>query len=88
MRQYGPPTSPPPTVIPPKPSYSYIIDCLYYYTYVWLKNGRQFWFYPTSVEHGAVTGYRWTGRYWTFYGFDSRLIDEVACLLPTPYRNL
>lgn len=87
MRQYGPPTSPPPSVIPKKPSYSYIIDCLYSYTYIWTKNGRQFWFYPTRVEYGEVSGYRWTGASWAFYGFDPRLIDEVACYpVPTPYR--
>jgi hypothetical protein len=89
MRQYGPPTSPPPALTPSKPSYSYIIDCFYQFTYVWTRNGRQFWFYPTSIEYGEVSGYRWTGRYWTFYGFDSRLIDQVACYpVPTPYRKL
>lgn len=86
MRQYGSRIYPPlPPSIPPKPVNSYIIDCMYKHTYVWLKNGAQFWFYPTSVQYGAVTGYRWTGAFWTFYGFDSRLIDEVSCQpVPTP----
>ena len=80
MRQYGARIYPPPPLaIPPKPVNSYIIDCVYKYTYVWLKNGEQFWFYPTSVQYGAVTGYRKVGDFWTFYGFDSRLIDEVSC---------
>ena len=85
MRQYGPPTSPPPSFIPPKPATSYIVDCLYSYTYVWPKQGRPFWFYPTSVEYGAVTGYIWTGTFWTFYGFDPIFIDAVSCAIPTPY---
>ncbi|MDF2499464.1 MAG: hypothetical protein K0Q77_178 [Anaerosporomusa subterranea] len=86
MRQYGSRIYPPlPPSIPPKPVNSYIIDCMYKHTYVWLKNGAQFWFYPTSVQYGAVTGYRWTGASWTFYRFDSRLIDEVSCQpVPTP----
>ena len=77
------PQSPPPTFIPPKPSVSYIVDCLYQNTYVWLVNGRQFWFYPTRVEFGEVSGYRWNGAFWEFYGIDPRLIDAVACY-PTP----
>jgi hypothetical protein len=85
-RQYGPPTSPPPNYIPPKPYNSYIVDCVYQYTYVWLTNGRSFWFYPTSVQYEGVTGYRWNGRFWTFYGFDPRFIDAVSCPpIPTPY---
>jgi hypothetical protein len=86
MRQYGPPKSPPPSTIPPKPQNSYIIDCIHQYTYVWPKVGAPFWFYPISVEQIGVTGYRWSGRYWAFYGFDPRLIDEVACYpVPTLY---
>ena len=77
------PQSPPPTFIPPKPAVSYIVDCLYQNTYVWLINGRQFWFYPTRVEAGEVSGYRWNGAFWQFYGIDSRFIEAVACT-PTP----
>jgi hypothetical protein len=84
--QYGPPTSPPPPFVPLKPFNSYIVDCMYQYTYVWLRNGVQFWFYPISVEYSAVTGYRWTGFFWVFDGIDPRFIDEVACPpIPTPY---
>lgn len=84
-----PPTSPPPRTIPPKPSYippqpsTYLVDCMYEYTYVWLVNGESFWFFPTRVEYDGVSGYRWNGRYWMFYGIDPRLIDAVACY-PTP----
>ena len=86
MPQYGPPSSPPPTVIPQKPAYSYIIDCMYSYTYVWPKYGRTFWFYPTRVEYGEVSGYIWTGTNWAFFGFDPQLIDQVACYpVPTLY---
>ena len=38
------PQSPPPTFIPPKPSVSYIVDCVYQNTYVWLINGDNFGF--------------------------------------------
>jgi len=79
MRQYEPPVSPPSKTIPKKPRTSYIIDCLHSYTYVWPKKGKPFWFYPTRIEYGEVSGYRWNGKKWTFYGFDPEYIDQVAC---------
>lgn len=86
MPQNMPPSSPPPTARPRRTGNSYIVDCLYSYTYVWPKFGRPFWYYPTRVERHIVSGYRWTGRQWIFYGFDPRIIDEVACYpVPTPY---
>ncbi|WP_350301850.1 hypothetical protein [Peribacillus frigoritolerans] len=33
-----------------------IKGCLYKHTYVWLKNGRSFWFYPTYVGYNSVAG--------------------------------
>ncbi len=83
------PTSPPPSFIPPRPTYipsqpsTYLIDCVYQHTYVWLVNGVQFWYYPISVESHGVTGYRWNGSLWVFYGIDPRFIDSVVCY-PTP----
>ncbi|HWI48868.1 MAG TPA: transporter [Rummeliibacillus sp.] len=77
------PQSPPPTFIPSKPSVSYIVDCVYQNTYVWLINGESFWFYPTRVEYGEVSGYRWSGAFWYYFGIDPRFIDAVSCY-PTP----
>ena len=78
------PQSPPPRNIPPKPSYpTYIVDCLYQNTYVWLRNGNRFWFYPTRVEYGEISGYRWNGAFWQYYGIDPRMIETVSCY-PTP----
>lgn len=85
MRQPQP-QLPPPAFIPQKPEVSYVVDCLYEYTYIWLLNGDNFWFYPTRVEYGEVSGYRWNGAFWMFYGIDPRIIDAVACPpIPTLY---
>lgn len=47
------PPQAPPSFIPPKPAVSYIIDCVHQYTYVWLRSGESFWFYPTmSIWRG------------------------------------
>lgn len=78
--------SPPPSFVPPKPAVSYIVDCVHQYTYIWLWNGESFWFYPISAEQGQVSGYRWNGFFWTYYGFDPRLINAVSCPpIPTLY---
>lgn len=83
MRQ---PPLPPPSFIPPKPAVSYIVDCVYQYTYVWLRTGQSFWFYPTYVDAEGVAGFRWSGSYWYFYGIDPRFIDAVSCPpIPTPF---
>ena len=86
MRQFGPPSSPPPAFIPSQPNTLYIIDCMYSFAYIWPNIGRPFWFYPTRVEYGEVSGYIWNGRSWTFYGFDPEIINAIACYpVPTLY---
>jgi len=75
---------PPPAVIPPIPIYpTYIVDCTFRYTYVWLWNGDNFWFYPTRVEYGIVAGLRWNGRFWFHFEMDPNNIRAVSCA-PTP----
>jgi hypothetical protein len=86
VAEYGPPKSPPPKKKPPKPKTSYIIDCIHQYTYVWPKRGMSFWFYPTRIEKGEVSGYKWNGKKWIFYGLDEKSISQVACTpVPTLY---
>jgi hypothetical protein len=78
---------PPPSVIPPFPIYpTYIVDCTFRYTYVWLWNGEGFWFYPSRVEYGIVTGLRWNGQFWFNYSIDPNFIRAVSCApIPTLY---
>lgn len=86
-----PPSSPPPGFTPaPKlgsggPSL-YAVDpgaisgCLYRYTYIWPRNGRPYWFYPTFVGRRSVAGYRWTGSFWVYAGVDVNQIREFQCV--------
>ncbi|WP_336775721.1 transporter [Paenibacillus sp. MMO-58] len=69
----------PPPYVPPKPPVSYVIDCINNYTYVWLRDGQQFWYYPTSVESFGISGFRWNGYTWLYYGIDPRLVEAVSC---------
>ncbi|MGO0063449.1 transporter [Brevibacillus fluminis] len=83
-QQVPPPTSPPPTFIPMQPA-PFRIDpgaisgCLFRFTYLWLVDGDQFWFFPVFVGARSVAGFRWTGRSWRYTGFDLRLILSFTC---------
>jgi hypothetical protein len=86
------PTSPPPSHIPPKPFSAgapglYAVDpgaisrCLFRFTYVWLTNGDQFWFFPIFVGPASVAGFRWFPQFfsWRYFGIDVRRIDAFTC---------
>ncbi|MEH7362711.1 hypothetical protein [Priestia megaterium] len=76
--------APPPSVIPLMPSFAVdpgaISGCLYRYTYIWPRNGRPYWFYPTFVGGRSVAGYRWTGFFWVYAGVDVNQIREFQCV--------
>ncbi|MDQ0173795.1 transporter [Paenibacillus tundrae] len=81
-----PPPSPPPQFTPPQPAATAfaidpgaIVGCLFRNTYVWLRNGNSFWFFPTFVGRTSVAGFRWTGRRWVFTGVDLRSIVSFTC---------
>lgn len=83
--QGQPPTSPPPSFIPQQQPQLYAVDpggisrCLFRYTYVWLNNREQFWYYPTFVGRNSIAGYRWFGFYWAYFGIDLRRISSFTC---------
>ncbi|MDR1693288.1 MAG: hypothetical protein LBR72_08010 [Oscillospiraceae bacterium] len=41
------------------------------FVYVWLKNNREFWFYPEEISGGTLTGYGWNGSKWSGVSFRS-----------------
>lgn len=66
----GPP-GPPPAFTPSPPTQQFtsqmaggwsISRCLFRHTFVWLQNGRSFWFYPIAVTRNQVIGFRWRNR--------------------------
>ena len=57
-----------------------IRGCLFRYTYVWLNNRQQFWYYPTFVGRTSISGWRWTGFNWVFFGVHLRQIQSFTCL--------
>ncbi|CAM3696480.1 hypothetical protein [Marinicrinis lubricantis] len=56
-----------------------IAGCLFRYTYVWLRNFEQFWFYPVFVGRNSVAGFRWNGFRWNYFGMSLRQINSFTC---------
>ncbi|MFE8701959.1 hypothetical protein ACFYKX_15260 [Cytobacillus sp. FJAT-54145] len=84
----GAPTTPPPSFTPQLTQQdvsTFAVDpggirgCLYRFTYIWLTNGRSFWFYPTFVGRNSIAGYRWRRFRWEYYGTDLRRISSFRC---------
>ena len=85
---HGPPTTPPPSFTP-QLTHSHVNalaiesgsmrPCLFRFTYIWLENGRGFWFYPTFVGRHSIAGYRWRINRWSYYGTDTNRISSFQC---------
>ena len=56
-----------------------IRGCLYRNTYIWLRRDS-FWFYPTYVGRRSVSGWRWIGYAWVYYGIDLKKIESFTCV--------
>ncbi|WP_255301660.1 hypothetical protein [Bacillus sp. AFS040349] len=86
--QAGPPTSPPPSFVPQQTqqAQAFAVDpgsirrCLFRFTYVWLSGNQQFWFYPIFIGQQSISGYRWTGFRWVFFGISLRQIQSFTCV--------
>ncbi|SFC15552.1 hypothetical protein [Clostridium uliginosum] len=53
--------------------------CLYKFTYIWERNGRSYWTFLFNVDRVSVSGFRWLGRNWVYFGLDLRRIDSFVC---------
>lgn len=53
--------------------------CLYRYTYIWQTNGRSYWAYLTRVDRQSVSGWRWAGFRWVYFGVDLKRVDSFVC---------
>lgn len=53
--------------------------CLYRYTYIWQRNGRSYWAYLTRVDRRSISGWRWAGWRWVYFGVDLKRINSFVC---------
>jgi len=56
-----------------------IAPCRFRFVYLWLRNGQQFWAFLVFVGRRSVSGWRWTGRRWVFFGVDLDEIQFFSC---------
>ncbi|MFT9599180.1 transporter [Mesobacillus sp.] len=82
----GPPSSPPPAYVPQEQATAFAVDpggirrCMFRFTYIWLVDGRSFWFYPVFLGRNSIAGWRWSRRRgWVYYGMDLRQIRSFQC---------
>lgn len=89
----GGPTSPPPNFTPSKTTTSVqgqgatvkfvdpgtIRPCVYQFVYIWPTRGRGFWAWLVYVGRRSVSGFRWNGRRWIYFGMDLRSIESFQC---------
>lgn len=40
--------------------------CMNRFTYIWLINGNNFWFYPVFVGQNRIEGFRWRRNRWEY----------------------
>ena len=57
--------------------------CMYHFTYMWLRNGDNFWFFLTTVSESRASGFRFFGGRWNPYSIALRDIVFFNCS-PTP----
>lgn len=87
--QGGPP-GPPPSITPTQkstlggPTVQFvdpgaIRPCRFQFVYIWPSYGRPFWAWLTFVGRRSVSGFRWNGRRWVYFGIDLRQIESFEC---------
>ncbi len=82
----GPPQGRPPAFVPAQSAAQpFAVDsgairfCRFRYTYIWLNNGQQFWAWLVFVGRNSISGWRWTGFTWIYFGVDLNRISSFIC---------
>lgn len=90
--QLRPPTAPPPSFTPQiftttqqqefsrRGGIGGIRRCMFRNTFVWMRNGNSFWFFPMLIVGNTIVGFRWRGRRgWVFDSINRNRILFFQC---------
>lgn len=58
--------------------------CLFKFTYIWERGGRNYWAFLLNVDRRSVSGLRWFRNTWVFFGVDLNRIDSFICYRSNP----
>lgn len=91
----GIPNSPPPNFTPKQnnPNVQYLNNnfnnkssnnntirfCLFKFIYIWQRNGKQYWIFLTNIDRNSISGFRWLGNTWAYFGLALNKIDSFLC---------
>lgn len=53
--------------------------CLFRFTYIWERNGRNYWAFLVNINRRAISGFRWLRRNWVYFSINLRRIDSFIC---------
>ncbi|HWT27105.1 MAG TPA: hypothetical protein VN131_04130 [Mobilitalea sp.] len=53
--------------------------CMNRFTYIWLINGNNFWFFPVGIDRNRLLGFRWKSNRWTFETINLNRILFFRC---------
>ncbi len=53
--------------------------CLFKFTYIWERSGRNYWAFLLNVDKKSVSGLRWFRGTWVYFGVDINKIDSFIC---------
>jgi hypothetical protein len=53
--------------------------CINNFTFIWLRNGNSFWFFPTGMDNQFVRGFRWRRNRWEFNFINLNRILYFRC---------
>lgn len=57
-----------------------IRNCMRRFTYVWLRNGQEFWIFPIQIWGNTIGAFRWDRRFgWSYTGISLNRIDMFTC---------
>ena len=61
--------------------------CLFKFTYIWERGGRNYQAFLLNVDRKSVSGLRWFRGTWVYFGVDLNRIDSFICYRNNPTEN-